>query len=141
MNPILVQLYSNTGKHKGEIIIYPIQVCGTRSDWRGLEEDGCPLDEGHAAAGGRYQRVFDVPDGYRVERLTSGEYRGICDQLRELKVDVSQYVLADTVHGSSKIRCNQGAVLTKSNPDYSDLIEQKKEEGNHFFDSLKELIK
>lgn len=110
---ITVALYSNTGNYKSDITIYPLSVCGERSTYRKGYHRGCLVDEHHAAAGGRYEQIFEVPAGYNKYMLTSGEMRGVWQQLIDIDVDPATYVLPHTVHGDWKIGCNQGAVLVK----------------------------
>ena len=110
---ITVALYSNTGRYKGDLTIYPLSVCGERSTWGKGFHEGCPVDENHAAAGARIERIFEVPEGYSKYMLTSGELGGVVDQLKEMNIVPWAYVLEDSVHGDWKIVCNQGAVLVK----------------------------
>ena len=110
---LIVHIYSNTNRLMQEIEIFPFEICGNWEYNRSFQlrsATGCPLDENHYGAGGRSVDIIDVPKGYRVQQLTKG---GVAGLMQQLPNDGQTWWTPDTVHGTWKIRCNQGIVLVR----------------------------
>lgn len=108
-----ILLLSNNGNPKYEIEIFPISICGSRDLTHNgdvIDSKGCQIDDNHDTAGGRYQQIFDVPQGFQKLTLTRGERWSVEAALGN---EADNYILPDTVHGVWKIKCNQGAVIVK----------------------------
>jgi len=118
MGPIKVKLFSNAGNYKGSVEIYPITACGREHYSTGgrylVEFSGCRPDDRHVSTSGRDPHIVEAPDGYKVTRLTKGEYGEVYRQLQEAGIEPSLYCIPATVHGAWKIRCHQCVVLVKA---------------------------